>query len=366
MSRLALADLTPVTPQAAQRYAEHANVMASLVSQRLAAHPRLDDFLNGNPFRLLEVNHRHHGAFIAEVLRTNHLDVLAHILPWAYHAYHHQGVPYDYFAVELALWKDVIQEQLPAADAASLLPLYDWMLNTHAATVYAAEHYRAARPAVPDDLHEDYALIVAGLLSGDHVAVLNQCQVQLDSGMPFTRLLQWLFYPAMVEVGARWERGEVSVAMEHQATTLAYLVLSTLYYAQPFPAEKRGNALVASVTNEFHELGAWMVATCLELDGWDVRFLSSDCDAETLLRAAREQPPHLIALSITLTSNLYAARNIVAELRTALGPESRTRIVVGGRALLTAPSLVESIGADLFLTDCEAVVSWARMLDIST
>ena len=359
----ALADLAPVTPQATRLYAEQANVLASLVSQRLAQHPRLDEFLNGNPFRLIEVNHRNHAAFVAEVLRTNNLDLLARTLSWAYHAYHHQGVSYDYFPAQLDAWKQVIRDQLPIDEAASLLPLYDWMLAAHPDTIRAAERYRAASPEVPTDLHEEYERIVEALIGGDHLAILDRCHALLDAGMPFSHLLQGLFYPAMVEVGARWERGQVSVALEHQATAMAYLVLSTLYYEQPFAAARRGKVIVASVSNEFHELGAWMVASCLELDGWEVIFLASDCDAETLIQAAKKQAPRFIALSITLTGNLHAARNIIADLRAALGPDSNTQILVGGRALLTAPSLVDSIGADRFLTDCEAIVTWAHTLE---
>lgn len=363
MSILALPDLTPVTPQAARLYADQANFLATLVSQRLAQHPRLGEFLNGNPFRLIEVNHRNHGAFIAEVLRTNNLDLLARTLPWAYHAYHHQGVSYDYFPAQLDAWQQAIREQLPPAEAASLLPLYDWMLAAHPDAIRAAESYRVACPEIPADLHEDHARIVEALINGDHLAILDRCHARLDAGMPFAHLLQWLFHPAMVEVGARWERGQVSVAMEHQATAMAYLVLSTLYYQQPFAAARRGKAIVASVTNEFHELGAWMVASCLELDGWEVIFLASDYDAETLIQAAKEQAPRFIALSITLAGNLHAAREIIASLRAALGPDSNTQILIGGRALMTAPSLIDSIGADLFLTDCDAAVSWARTLE---
>jgi methanogenic corrinoid protein MtbC1 len=180
--------------------------------------------------------------------------------------------------------------------------------------------------------------------------------------MSFPHLLQWLFYPAMFEVGARWESGEISVALEHQATTMAYLVLSTLYHEQPFPSESRGKAVVASVTNEFHELGAWMVTTCLELDGWDVSFLASNCSIARLLQAVQEVSPHFIALSVSLPCNIETARETVAALRKVLPSDSGTRILVGGRAFLTAPSLVDSVGADLFLTDCEAAVSWARTL----
>lgn len=348
-----------VPAQIARLYAEHANHLASQVSHRLAQHPRIGEFLNGNPFRLLESEHRNHAAWMAEVLRANDLELLELTLRWTYHAYHHQGIPYDYFQAQFEIWKDVLDETLPEA-AATLAPVYDRVLAIHPATVLAAERYRADGPRVPSELQDDYGRILQALVAGDHLRALDACHALLDAGVPFQRLLQTIFFPAMVEVGARWEDGRISVGLEHQTTATVYLVLSTLYYEQPPPAELRGKALVAAVSNEFHELGAWMLASCLELDGWEVTFLASDCDQDTLLEQARQQLPHIIALSVSLFSNLQSARETIVTLRAGL--DADTRILVGGRALNSNPSLADSLGADRFLSNCETAVIWARDL----
>ncbi|NCC28210.1 MAG: cobalamin-binding protein [Gammaproteobacteria bacterium] len=339
--------------------------MAGRVSQLMARHPRLNDFLKGLPFRLLEANHRNHAAFMAEVLRSNNLDLLAETLPWAYCAYMNQGVSVDYFAAELELWIQVIVESLPREEAASILPIYRWMLQVHPETVCEAAHYVSESAPVPAAQAADYVEILDRLVVGDHPAVIERCRHLLGAGMPFPHLLQTIFYPAMVEIGARWEQGRLSVAMEHQSTAMVYRILSALYYEQPFPSIARGQALVASVTNEFHELGAWMVTTCLELDGWDVTYLPRDCPLELVVATALEETPAFVALSVGMPSHMQAARETVRALREALGPGSRTKILVGGRAFTTTPSLVESVGADLFLADCESAVAWARTLEES-
>ena len=359
MPTLAQRNPAAVPAWTARLYAEAADHLASEVSHRLSHHPRIGEFLNGNSFRLLQVEHRNHAAFMAEVLRAKDVELLGLTLRWTYHAYHHQGIPYDYFQAQFEIWKEVISEHLPEA-AASLAPIYDHMLAIHPETLLAADLYRADAPGVAPELQAAFGRILAALIGGDHLRALEECHVLLDTGTSFQRLLQTIFFPAMVEVGTRWEGGRLSVGMEHQTTSTVYLVLSTLYYEQPLPAEPRGRALVASVSNEFHELGAWMLASCLELDGWEVDFLASDCDQDTLLAKAREGSAHIIALSVSLLSNLQAARETIAALRAGLDDD--TRILVGGRALNSNPSLADSLGADLFLSNCESAVIWARDL----
>ncbi|RKT42863.1 cobalamin B12-binding domain-containing protein [Thiocapsa rosea] len=355
--------LPSVPRRAADSFDANTAAMAGRVSQLMAGHSRLDAFLNGLPFRLIESNHRNHAAFMSEVLRTNNLKLLADTLPWAYFAYTNQGVSVDYFAAELEIWSQVITELLPGEDAEAILPIYRWMLRVHPETVDAAAHYASEAAPVPADHAAIYVEILERLIAGDHPAVIERCRALLREGMSFSRLLQSIFYPAMVEIGVRWEQGRLSVLMEHQATAMVYRILSALYYEQPFPSERRGRVLVASVTDEFHELGAWMVTTCLDLDGWNVTYLPRDCPLEQVVTAAVERTPAFVALSVGMPGHVQSARETVSALREALGPGSPTKILVGGRAFNKAPSLVESVGADLFLTDCEAAVAWARTLE---
>jgi MerR family transcriptional regulator, light-induced transcriptional regulator len=353
-----------VPSEAARLFAEQAHRLAGEVSRLIAGHPRLAELLGGNPFRLLEAKHRHDAALMAEVLRIGDLDLLTRSLPWTYHAYHAQGIPFEYFPIDAETWQTVIRACLPEGAARALTPIYAWIGETHWKIVHAAAQHGAQHVGVPEELSAAYPRLVDCLIGADHGGALDLCHDLLRQGLSFVGLMQRLFYPAMVEVGVGWENGRLTVDMEHQATATAYVVLSTLYYEQPFPTVQRGRALVAAVTNELHEMGAWMLTTCLELDGWEVDLLSSDCALEELLQAVRRAAPHFVALSITLVSNAEIARKTVAAIRATLPKATGAKILVGGRALLIAPSLAESIGADLTLTDCESAVSWARGLGV--
>ncbi|WP_338081788.1 cobalamin B12-binding domain-containing protein [Ectothiorhodospira mobilis] len=352
----------PVPERTARAYRRSGNTLANRVTRQMALHPELPRFLGGRPRWLLDVNHFQHAGFMAEVLYSGDRTLLERTLPWVYAAYIHQGVHPDYFQAELEAWMRVIPEVLAPEDAGAVLPWYRWMLARHGQTLQEALHREAEQMPVPPGLEADHDFLLERLLQGDHDAVLARCRQFRTQGMGYHRLMQDLFYPVMVEVGARWERGHITVDMEHQITAMVYRILSTLYCDQSFPEANRGRAVVSPVSNEFHEMGAWMLACALELEGWDVTLLSADCPPERLVATVRAQQPHFLALSVTLVVNVEEARRAIAGVRD-LPEAAGMPIVVGGRAFLEAPALGEKVGADRILEDCDAAVRWARTLE---
>jgi len=193
-----------------------------------------------------------------EVLASGHYDLLALTLPWVYHAYHSQGVHYDYFSAELSLWRRAVATALPHEAATPIGAVYDCMLAWHDLVVKLAELRGSASEdvKVAPDLAGIFEALTEALLDGDDARVLSLCRGAQDAGMSLPELLQGLIYPAMQRVGTLWECGRISVADEHQATAIMNRVLAAIYYDQSFPDRRRGRALVGACVNEFHEMGA--------------------------------------------------------------------------------------------------------------
>lgn len=352
------AQLKPVLSEASKAYAAMLPRLVLTVNERIAAHPRYPDWLAGKPPQLLADNHRHHAQFMDEVFTTGSFDLLAASLPWVYHAYHAHGVAYDYFEAELSHWKQAVSSLLDADHAAPINAVYDWMLSQHETVIALAE----ARRDVPCDevatgLEDLFAALTVAIRAFDDARVLELCRGIRDGGMRLPALLQGLIYPVMKHVGALWESDTITVADEHEVTAIMNRVLAALYFDEPFPTTTRGRAVVAASANEFHEMGAWTVATCLELDGWDVDYLGANVPGNELLARAREVKPRLIALSVAMPFNLGTARDTIAALREQL-PE--TRVIIGGQVFQLLPRLADGMGADMYLQDCQAAMQWAR------
>ncbi|MGB9666501.1 MAG: cobalamin B12-binding domain-containing protein [Candidatus Cryosericum sp.] len=220
-----------------------------------------------------------------------------------------------------------------------------------------------AHPSVPSSTEEPWSTVerqfLAALVTGDSSRALDIARNAVHSGDDIARFYLDVVQPAMYDIGQMWERNQVSVAMEHFATSIVARIMSALYMRVPAPVHEKGSALVTSAPNEFHELGARMVADLLELDGWNVTFLGANTPVGDLIALAKILNPQIVAISVAMPFNIDVVQRTVASIRAT--PElSGVRIMVGGIAFSTYPSLVDSVGADGSAMDGASAVALAN------
>jgi methanogenic corrinoid protein MtbC1 len=167
------------------------------------------------------------------------------------------------------------------------------------------------------------------LLAGRHEACRRAVTAWLDEGVPLRTLYEGVFRDSLYEVGRRWERGEVSIAVEHTATAITEGLLM-LVFPRAAAVERSGRrAVVSCAADEFHQVGGRIVADVLEARGWVVRFVGAGSSVEELIRAVRESRPDLLALSVALEGNLPG---LLAQVRAVREAAPALPIVVGGQA----------------------------------
>ena len=91
--------------------------------------------------------------------------------------------------------------------------------------------------------------------------------------------------PALIEVGVRWEAGDVTVAQEHLATSTVRAAMQRLL--ADARADVRGVAVLACAPGEQHEIGLLMFAVLLRADGWQVAYLGADTPVPEAVELAR-------------------------------------------------------------------------------
>jgi len=185
----------------------------------------------------------------------------------------------------------------------------------------------------------------------------------LSRGTTVKELYLDVFEPALKEVGRLWALGEMHVGDEHFFTEATQALISQLYPALRAASKpKKGRRCFSfGVCGEFHVIGPRMVADFLEMDGWDTFFLGGNLCAQHALRALGEQPPELLALSVTIPQNVGSARELISSLResTLL---SRVKVIVGGQAFSESPQLWQDIGADAMARNPQEAVDIANRL----
>ncbi len=178
-------------------------------------------------------------------------------------------------------------------------------------------------------------------LAGDLRGTLRLLDEALARGVSITDLQCQVIQAAQREVGELWRGNWIGVAREHQASAISQVALAHLFSrAEPEPS--RGISVsVACVEGELHELPARLVCDFLELAGFAVDYFGANLPTHSLLSSLEEEPPDVVALSVTMTFNLPALRRSIVRIRERLGEHQA--ILVGGPALVDAPGLTTEL-----------------------
>jgi methanogenic corrinoid protein MtbC1 len=223
--------------------------------------------------------------------------------------------------------------------------VYDWLISHHDSLIElsrSAETLSFSLPLGSDGMQQMFTTL---LLHGDHGGCLALAEQSITSPDDLRHFYEHVVRHALYTVGTLWERNEISVAEEHQATAIVGRVTSFLYGRFVGTPQTKGRVIVTAAPNEFHEVGARMVADILELDGWDVTYLGANLPVVELVALLKRECPFLLALSVATPLNLEKARAVIKAIR---GEEelSIMRILVGGLAFSIVPGLWQEFGAD--------------------
>jgi DNA-binding transcriptional MerR regulator/methylmalonyl-CoA mutase cobalamin-binding subunit len=108
-------------------------------------------------------------------------------------------------------------------------------------------------------------------------------------------VLAELVIPALREIGAEWERGQLEIGQEHFASNLVrerLLALARLWGRGGGPL-----AILACAPGERHDIGLIAFGLVLRSHGWRILFLGADTPLATLRRAVDQTDPRLVLVS---------------------------------------------------------------------
>lgn len=202
---------------------------------------------------------------------------------------------------------------------------------------------------------------LARLLAYDQAGALAEVRRALAAGLSLRSLYLDGFEPVQHELGRLWELNRMSVAQEHYCTAITQLALAETY-PRVFRATGKGPRMVVTgVPGELHELGGRMVADFFELDRWDVTYLGEPGQLEYVLCALRETQAQLLGISITMSHNVSAAKQLIAQVRSEVKLHA-VKILIGGRAIMQGSAQWTQLGADGSAPHADGAVQLGRQL----
>ncbi len=144
----------------------------------------------------------------------------------------------------------------------------------------------------------------------------------------------------LVEIGERWMRGEITVAVEHFTTTLCRSRLNAMI--EGLPLVKSGPlVLTACAPQEYHEVGVIITTYFLKRHGWRAIYIGQNVPAVDLEKDLQKLQPALLVFSAgrNETAQLLARQilPVVENVRDNFQPD--LIFAYGGQAFVHNPEL---------------------------
>lgn len=194
---------------------------------------------------------------------------------------------------------------------------------------------------------------IRGGLAGD---ARQAAQTLLDGGSEPLFLIEKSVMPALTEVGARYERGELFLPQLLQSANAAQAAFEPIRERLPAQAsQEAGRVVLATVQGDVHDIGKNIVKVLLLNYGFAVTDLGKDVPSARVLEAVRESGARLVGLSALMTTTVPAMRETIALLKKEA---PGVPVVVGGAVLTQA--YADQIGADYYASDAMATVRVAQ------
>jgi methanogenic corrinoid protein MtbC1 len=212
----------------------------------------------------------------------------------------------------------------------------DTGLSIGRAVDYLSELQRTGRDPALENLPQAWTPLSTVYFSGQVVAALagfneaaaNDALRQAFSLYSVDQVLSEVVQPALVEIGERWQRGELPVAAEHFATQFCIQHLMSMSAAAA-ASWRPGLILAGCLPGETHEVGLLILVLMLRWRGWNVKYLGPDLSLERLDEVLLALTPQMILFGATRPENTRGVAQVVDLLGRFRHPP---QIIFGGQA----------------------------------
>lgn len=342
-------------------YYKNISLMVDKVNKELTAREDIEKLIANNPRDLiLDYNH-HHAALINVLTSLNIFYILPDNLQWMYRLYRNRGVSSDYLKIFMNTWRKVLKEDFSHLNLSPIVNLYDWIISHHDDFVQLSEQGTpfSSMESISHAKNQRDRYVEA-LLEGDRNTILELSNKYVRKASDINKFYREIIQPSMYRIGELWENNVISVSKEHLSSALVNTIISSQYIKFMENLEPwRGKALITAASNEFHVIGAQMVANCLDAEGWEVDYLGANIPMTDLMDHLRGYRPQIIGISVAMHFNLEKTKRIIDEIRNEF-KDSCPKIMLGGLAFYNQPELPYKAGADGYAKDCHEAVELSK------
>jgi len=320
-----------------------------------------ENLIGDNPLSVMYENHIHHSKFMANIFKLNDYELLNNTLKWVLNSYISRGFKSEYFQKELDAWIKVINDTIDPNYSSDIIKIYQWMKSV---VKFIEEDNKNIVDEIPFPFDSQWENIKNKffnlLIKGNSTDALQFSKSIVHDRKSLENFYTKVITYSMYEIGLLWEKGQISVAQEHLATSIVMRIMSYLYMNFILIQANKGKAIITSSANELHEVGARIIADILELDGWNILYLGANTPNEELIKLIREEKPDFLGISVTMAFNLDNVKNLISNIRSQ-SDFNDLKILVGGYAFTFGGDSHKKIGADKISTSISETLETSRL-----
>lgn len=119
--------LKQVSKSSASDYATKTELLVSKMNTTMSARKDILDLIGETNLDMMHDNHANHARFMASIFNHYNAEEFVETILWVFRAYRSHGFTTNYWAAQLNLWIQIINDIIPAEASAEIKPYYEWM-----------------------------------------------------------------------------------------------------------------------------------------------------------------------------------------------------------------------------------------------
>ena len=179
---------------------------------------------------------------------------------------------------------------------------------------------------------------------------------QVKDGDDVLNFYYGLLTEALHLVGIMWQRGEISIPMEHY---ISHVTDEILFSLRPMidKAEKKKKKVLLMVPGfEKHLLGLKIVKESFLKMGWDTFYIGESVPWTSLVESIEKDKVDLVCISVTLGGYFNDLKALIDFIRS----QTKVKILLGGQAFKEYPNYIDQIKPDFYAQSKEDLESINR------
>ena len=202
---------------------------------------------------------------------------------------------------------------------------------------------------------------IRSVIEGDEDAAITVANTIIAEGLNPIDVISQGFAKGMITVGDLFANEEYAlpeVLLSADAMQSALDLLSP-HIPREEVGKKWGTVVIGTVQGDIHDIGKRIVATMLEVYGFEVHDLGRDVPLENFIEKVVEVNADIVAASALMTTTMVAQKMLHEALQEA-GIRDQVKLMVGGAAV--TQEWADQIGADGYAEEVTEAVKKAKQL----